>query len=136
VEVGTRGTPEEIRALGTGRMADDLLFEKADKILPQGLLRRESSAEQIGKNMRLVQFVGVGTTHALAAHESLLRKDTKGAQFEGMGDICTPSYLAGGSGITTRKVDESAKNCHAAGVAEDVVQGFDKTHMVSNLTIW
>ena len=86
--------------------------------------------------MRLVQFVGVGTTDALAAHQPLLGKDAESGQFEGMGDTCTPGYLTGGGGVTTRKADQSAKNCDAAGIAEYLVQGSDEPHMVSNLTIW
>ena len=86
--------------------------------------------------MRLVQLICVGTTHALPAHQPLLRKDTEGAEFEGMGDTCAPGYLTRGSGVAARKTDQSAEDCDAAAVAEYLVQCSNQTHMVRNLTIW
>ena len=114
-------------------MVGDLLFQKTDEIVPQSLFRCEGSAQQIGQDMRLVEFVGVGTTYPLAAHQPLLGEDTEGAEFQRMGDTCTPGYLTRGGGITTRKVDECAENCNAAGVSEDLIERIDQTHMVRNL---
>ena len=86
--------------------------------------------------MRLVQLIGVGTTHALPAHQPLLRKDTEGAEFERMGDTCSPGYLTGSRGVAPRETDESAEDCDAAAVAENLVQCSNQAHMVRNLTIW